>query len=276
MKQFLISALFCLLASAGMAQHSDLKLGDVQGSLIIKASGNEQFFVTLNGRKQNHKPQSTVEITNLADQEYLVQVSVVSPKVRDNKARMNIRLNASSMMLRVTADPKTQKVTLSHEQQNCGKTSSCSGSHTSCGSCPHHSAHAAPAPAAKKAHAAANPVPVKNEVAQRPAKASAPKTGVEMNTQEFGELCKQVLEEKYSENKMQLAKSLIATRAPFTVAQIGQMAKVFEMDKDRLEFLRYGYKFCADPEHYLDLSSLLTFDSNRQKFQKFVKDSSRR
>ena len=257
MRKKILFILFVCCTFCGFSQHKvDSRLAS-QGQLIVEAASDEQFVVMLNGRKQNKAPLSKVEIQNLADQEYLIEVQVVSAKFKRNKARMNIRLNAPTMRLKVMADRKSQTVTLSRVEESCGN------NHSNCVGCPHHKSQMRQ-PAVKKDF---KKTPDTRTFKQEKTKM----TGVTMAPADFEGICRQLNEEKFSENKMLLAKELIVKYAPFYSEQIAKMGDMFSFDKDRLEFFRYAYRYCADPEHYRDLAKMLKFDSNQKELLNFIK-----
>lgn len=68
----------------------------------------------------------------------------------------------------------------------------------------------------------------------------------------------------FDDKKLSVAK-LCVTLCPIDVRGLGQIAKVFAFDDARLEFLKFAYYFCPDPQNYLDLCDVMTFSTNADK-----------
>lgn len=136
MKKIVLILMICLLGITSWAQECCHQNANTpQRTLIVKATNDQKFIVSLNGKKQNTQAQSLVEIKNLDDKEYVVKVDVVTPKVKKSKAQMNIRMNGQLLELEVNTD--NNQTTLLHST-TCGTKHSNCNHNRGCSGCPHH------------------------------------------------------------------------------------------------------------------------------------------
>lgn len=67
--------------------------------------------------------------------------------------------------------------------------------------------------------------------------------------------------QSFDDNKMEVAK-LSAALASFRVDDLARIAKLFSFESNKVEFLKYAYYTCYDPEHYYMLRDCLRFSSD--------------
>lgn len=134
MKKLTLLMALCLLGMFAFAQNgrqASTNTPKGENVLVVKAAGDETFVVSLNGKKQNRKAQNLVEVKGLAQGEYAIEVALVSPKVKNKKATMNIALNAPIMELAVSVNNGKvvlNNVTKCDTGKGCGKHAGCNHS----------------------------------------------------------------------------------------------------------------------------------------------------
>ena len=75
----------------------------------------------------------------------------------------------------------------------------------------------------------------------------------------------------FSNDKMQTLKSIASTNQ-FTTRQVGELARLFTFNNQRLEVLTYLYPMVIDYENYHQLLSLLPYSSDRRALLKSISE----
>lgn len=75
--------------------------------------------------------------------------------------------------------------------------------------------------------------------------------------------------QSFDDNRLEIAE-LCVTLGQFCVSDLERMCKVFSFDDKRLEFLRFAYSYCTDPENYPMLRDAFTFSSNYDKLMDYI------
>ena len=78
-----------------------------------------------------------------------------------------------------------------------------------------------------------------------------------------------VQRESFESTKLSAAKQ-IASRNLLTAHQIERLCRCFEFDNTKLDFAKFAYDRCVDPERYYLLHDVFTFDSNKKSLDKFL------
>jgi hypothetical protein len=55
-----------------------------------------------------------------------------------------------------------------------------------------------------------------------------------------------------------------------SVAQIGEIMKVFMMDDSKLEYAKYAYDYCTEKNNYYQLADVLTYSSTQEEFNAWL------
>ena len=75
--------------------------------------------------------------------------------------------------------------------------------------------------------------------------------------------------QSFDDNRLEIAE-LCVSLGQFCVGDLERMAKVFSFDDKRLEFLKFAYDYCTDPENYPMLRDSFTFSSNYDKLIDYI------
>lgn len=101
-----------------------------------------------------------------------------------------------------------------------------------------------------------------------------PKVGVPSGTNNhaaYNQVLQAVKQEKFSSNKLSTAKYWMQKKNTlFSLSQIRTIAHEFSFSKDRLNFLQFAYNYAYPKKDYDQLSDLLKFSSDRERFRNFV------
>lgn len=74
---------------------------------------------------------------------------------------------------------------------------------------------------------------------------------------------------KFEDNKLSLAKQIIADNC-MTTTQIETICRLFSFDDSRLEFAKYAYAYCTDPQNYFKLNNVFSFESSKSALNDYV------
>lgn len=89
-------------------------------------------------------------------------------------------------------------------------------------------------------------------------------------TPEQMELVMKTLEKQsFDDQKLEISKLCVAI-GTFCTRDLERMAKVFSFDDSRLEFFKFAYDYCSDPENYPMLKESFTFSSNYDKLIEYI------
>ena len=97
----------------------------------------------------------------------------------------------------------------------------------------------------------------------------APKVIVCANAEQM-QMVLQVLEKQpYDDRRMEIAQ-LCVVLGRFCTNDLARMAGRFTMEDRKVDFLRYAYPYCQDPENYYTLRDVLRFKSDYDKLMDAV------
>lgn len=104
----------------------------------------------------------------------------------------------------------------------------------------------------------------------QPSMAPPPAPGpMAMNEADFNMALEMVKKENFDSNRLSLAKQ-ITRQNMLSVSQIKRLCQTFEFDNTKLDFAKYAYSRCVDPERYFLLYDVFTFDSNKRSLDTFL------
>lgn len=93
------------------------------------------------------------------------------------------------------------------------------------------------------------------------------------NRAEFAQLKDMIRNAPFADDKKKTFRLALQNNY-ITVAQLSELLKQFNFDDERLEWATMAYNYTADTERFYQLRDLLTFDSSKQKLDKFLLSAS--
>ena len=106
-----------------------------------------------------------------------------------------------------------------------------------------------------------------------PAPAPAP---VRVASAEQLQMALQILDKQsYDDKRMEVAR-LCVVLCPFPVRDLSRMASRFTMEDRKVDFLKFAYRYCPDPENYYLLREVLRYHSDYDKLMESVDPRYRR
>lgn len=77
------------------------------------------------------------------------------------------------------------------------------------------------------------------------------------------------MQETFESDRMKVAKRVVIG-ANMTSQQLADIARLFKFETDKLEFLKYSYSFCYDPDKYYLVNSVFTFSSSISELERYI------
>lgn len=90
-----------------------------------------------------------------------------------------------------------------------------------------------------------------------------------MNPKDFNEAIRVINNENFDEKRLAMAERIIAAN-PMSTRQIASICKQFNFESNRLEFAKYAYRRCVDPNNYFLIDEVFNFDSSKKELYKFI------
>ena len=90
-----------------------------------------------------------------------------------------------------------------------------------------------------------------------------------MTSSDMNNIIRALKKEDFDSHRQKLAKMIVCGNL-FTSRQIADMAKLFDYDSNRKEFLLYAYDNCIDPQNYLTAANTLDYSSNRTELMRKI------
>lgn len=91
-----------------------------------------------------------------------------------------------------------------------------------------------------------------------------------INPQEFMGMLDALKKESFESTKMEMAKTMFGNR-DLSSAQVFDIAKVFTMESNRLEFSKYAYSRTYDRKNYYKVYDAFTFSSSKKELSNYMK-----
>ncbi len=86
----------------------------------------------------------------------------------------------------------------------------------------------------------------------------------------FDELIYQLRDASFESDKLIIAKQAVRGNA-YSADQIGNIMMEFGYESSRLEFAKFAYGFCLDPENYYQVNSAFQFSSSIDELDRFIR-----
>ena len=117
--------------------------------------------------------------------------------------------------------------------------------------------------------------PHHNDPHHHPAPAPAPAPVRVANAEQL-QMALQILDKQsYDDKRMEVAR-LCVVLCPFPVRDLSRMASRFTMEDRKVDFLKFAYRYCPDPENYYLLREVLRYHSDYDRLMESVDPRYRR
>ena len=94
------------------------------------------------------------------------------------------------------------------------------------------------------------------------------------NDRDFHEIKMLVANETFEDKKLTIAKQ--ATQAEWlTVDQLAEIAMLFDFENTKLEYLKFAYDYCFDPNKYYKLNKVFEFSYSIEELNDYIQSHRR-
>lgn len=93
-----------------------------------------------------------------------------------------------------------------------------------------------------------------------------------MGRDEFATLQTIIKKEAFADGKKSVFKAAMVDRL-ISVAQVNELIRTLTFDDEKLTWAKMAYNYTADIRNYYQLRDVFTFDSNKQKLDKFLQEA---
>ena len=91
-----------------------------------------------------------------------------------------------------------------------------------------------------------------------------------MERMSFEDALKTVKNEGFDETRLDIAKQIASTNC-LTTSQISNMCQTFGFEASKLEFAKYAYDHCTDPNNYFKVVNIFSFSSSKTELNNYIK-----
>lgn len=214
-------------------------------ALQFDSHHGEAFSVFIDGELQNRLPQSRVIVNEVSDQVH--EVVVVMKRPAEKCAVLQLLPRDRTVIINVNYDNRLEQLYLY------------TAAHNRADSEPRLPAQSTARLRRADASQALGAVGRADSV---PAVAGADDDAV-------AAMVLQLKAQNFENNRLSLAKVLVAS-AMLSSEQIARLAETLDFSNTRVEFLKYAYVHCLDPENYYRTVDVLTFTVDKKKVLDYV------
>lgn len=90
-----------------------------------------------------------------------------------------------------------------------------------------------------------------------------------MSQYEFGEVKTMIEKENFDNSRLTLAKQIAAGNA-LTASQITEICHLFSFENNALEFAKYAYPYCIDPNRYYLVNQAFKYESSKRELNELI------
>ena len=245
-----------------------MMLSFAQATLNVSAEQNEHFWVYINGALQNEFASQSVT-TSVPAGEYSITVTMDNSD--RSTATSNVTLQEGRNNYIVSYQPQTQSLFLrsaAEDAKAAGAMISAFGqmvyqmnemyeadvNRSVGGNPPHGNPHPG------------HPQPGNPGTPPPPPSAHGP---VPCPPSEFMEIKQLVRSADFENDKMNIAKQATSAHY-FYVDQIADIARLFDFEHNKLEYVKFAYDYCIDRNLYYKLNSIFEFSGSKDELNDFI------
>ena len=96
-----------------------------------------------------------------------------------------------------------------------------------------------------------------------------PENNMGMNPKDFAQAKEQIRNESFDNSRLALAKQVVSGNG-MNAAQITEICKLFSFENNALEFAKYAYQYCTEPNKYYLVNEAFKYDSSKRELNEFI------
>ena len=97
---------------------------------------------------------------------------------------------------------------------------------------------------------------------------------VAMDGQSFGDMTNAINSASFEDTKLSTAKTILASNF-LTTDQVMQVCNLFSFEDSKVAFAKFAYSKTVDPNNYYKVANIFSFDSNKQALNTFISNGGR-
>ncbi|MBO7571815.1 MAG: DUF4476 domain-containing protein [Bacteroidales bacterium] len=283
MKKFCLFVFIALTSAYSFAQNA---------SVTFESERSERFWVYINGKQQNHHPESFIQVDGLyADWDYNIRI-VVENKRRSEMTTV-MRLHHGNNNYSLNCNSRSGQINLNQKHGNYPPHPQ-NGNHNQHGNHNQQPPHGQYPPNGQHPQQGNYPPqpPQGNFPPQGQFPPQQPPQGghhghhnppqviiVEQPAQEpvimpcsdadFIEAKHTIENADFEQTKLTIAKQIVASEL-MTASQLAEIARLFDFESTKLEFLKYAYAYCFDKNKYYLVNNVFDFSSSVDELNKYI------
>ena len=90
-----------------------------------------------------------------------------------------------------------------------------------------------------------------------------------MPTNDFNRALSVIQKESFEDSKLKTAQQMTSANR-LCVSQIMQICNLFSFEKNKLEYAKFAYRYCADPNNYYQVNEVFSYSSSKDELRKFI------
>ena len=90
-----------------------------------------------------------------------------------------------------------------------------------------------------------------------------------MSPSDFNQALASIKSKSFSDSKLTLAKQVTKGNC-LTSAQIAQITSLFDFEDTKLEYAKFAYSFCYNPENYWKVNNAFEFESTIEELHAYI------
>ena len=96
-----------------------------------------------------------------------------------------------------------------------------------------------------------------------------PGNNMGMNPVDFNQAKELIRNESFDNSRLALAKQVVSGNG-MNAAQITEICKLFSFENNALEFAKYAYQYCTEPNKYYLVNEAFKYDSSKRELNEFI------
>lgn len=91
-----------------------------------------------------------------------------------------------------------------------------------------------------------------------------------MSSQDYENAYRLISKESFDSSKLAIAKQIVSAN-PMNAGQILGICKLLSFESNKLDFAKYAYPYCVEPNKYYLLNETFTYESSKRELDEFIK-----
>lgn len=91
-----------------------------------------------------------------------------------------------------------------------------------------------------------------------------------LNPMDFKQTKEQIKDDSFNKSCLTLAKQVVSGNG-MNAVQITEVCKFFSFEGNALDFAKYAYQYCTEPDKFYLVNEAFKFDSFKRELNKFIK-----